>query len=99
MISTHAQIKGISESLKNANEQMEKFLTEDTAEAEFERIIEHDMKITKILSTIEFRMRESAQVHLNNGTRQAASSTEQDAKELVKLPKLEMTKFGGRPLE
>lgn len=80
LISTHAQIKGISESLKNANEQMEKFLTEDTAEAEFERIIEYDMKITKILSTIEFRMREPAQVDLNNRTRQAASSKEQDAK-------------------
>lgn len=52
LLATQAQIKGISESLKSANEQMEKYLTEETADAEFERVIEYDMKITAILSTI-----------------------------------------------
>lgn len=44
LLTTQAQIKAISDSLKSANEQMEKFLTEDNAEAEFERVLEYDMK-------------------------------------------------------
>lgn len=100
LLATQAQIKGIRESLKSANEQMEKYLTEETADAEFERVIEYDMKITAILSTIEFRIREPVQMELNSSARQAvAPSTTQDATELVKLPKLEMIKFGGRALE
>lgn len=53
---TQAHIKGIRKSLKCTNEQMEKFLTEDSVEAKFERAIEYEIKITTILSTIEFRL-------------------------------------------
>lgn len=97
------QMKSVSQTLRQVNEQIEPFIEEDDAEAEFERVLHYEMKIVAATTKIEERLREleqATQLTTRIVTKQASSAqgTNQisETQELVKLPRLEMIKFDGK---
>lgn len=54
-------IKGIAETLKRTNAQMKQFLTVDTADVEYERVIEYELRITTTLSKLETAIQNTMQ--------------------------------------
>lgn len=96
-----AKIKGIAANLKTTNEQIEQFITDDSADSEFERNIEYDMNIFAILSQLETSIAELTQASgpaVPTAANNAERTHPRDATELVKLPKLDLMKFDGNAL-
>lgn len=87
--------------LKEANNQMEQYLTDEVADSELERILEYDMKILAVLSKLEISIVESIPSNINSPliAPLPQCSARTDKLELVKLPKLELIKFDGNMLE
>ncbi|KAH7985601.1 hypothetical protein HPB49_026348 [Dermacentor silvarum] len=91
-----SQIKGIADSLKKADEQMKQFTTPETADSEFAKTAEYELKIISALHNInaylsrqEVRQTAREQPNFNGEARQPQQAT------IVKLPKLELMKFDG----
>ncbi|KAH7937182.1 hypothetical protein HPB49_008583 [Dermacentor silvarum] len=90
-----SQIKGIADSLKKADEQMEQFITPETADSEFAKTTEYQLKISALHSINTYfsrrEVRETARQlpNFNGEDRQSQQAT------IVKLPKLEIMKFDG----
>lgn len=101
LFSTQAQIKGLEARLKEANNQMEQYLTDEVADSEFERILQYDKKILAILSKLEISIVESIPSNINSPAIAPLPqcSARPDELEMVKLPNLELIKFDGNMLE
>ncbi|KAH7973639.1 hypothetical protein HPB49_003478 [Dermacentor silvarum] len=91
-----SQIKGIADWLKKADEQMEPFITLETADSEFAKTNEYELKIISALHNINaylsrqvVRQTAREQPNFNAEARQSQQAT------IVKLPKLELMKFDG----
>lgn len=99
-----SQIKGITESLKAANTQMESFITEETAADEFERVVEYDMKIITAVSRLESSIKKLSVIVHDGQPSMEVTRTEPTLSEnqitdcYVKLPKLDMFRFDGNKL-
>ncbi|XP_040068435.1 uncharacterized protein LOC120841582 [Ixodes scapularis] len=95
-------IKGVAETLRETNTQMEQFLTAESADAEYERVIEYDLKVITAISKLEVSIQNTTQ-----GTQRGEhggqvpalrETAPREMNELVKLPKLELVKFDGNKL-
>ncbi|XP_064469396.1 uncharacterized protein LOC135384100 [Ornithodoros turicata] len=88
---TH-QLKALDSLLKETNSQYEQFITAETADGEFEILVDYQMKIATAFATLaRAGMREPASVQ-DQGARRAVSTSRE---EVVKLPKLEVIRFDG----
>ncbi|XP_040067221.1 uncharacterized protein LOC120840676 [Ixodes scapularis] len=90
-------IKGVAETLRETNTQMEQFLTAESVDAEYERVIEYDLKVITAISKLEVSIQNTTQGMQrgeHGGQVPALRETApREMNELVKLPKLELVKF------
>lgn len=95
-------IKGLEETLKLTNAQMEQFLTAETADAEYKRVMGYELKIITVLLKLEASTKNTAQGTQEGGhclrMQAPAEIALREVNELVKLPKLKLVKFDGNKL-